>query len=266
MRLTWLDRIRRLVGPRGTAAGSAEVSGSQGKHRRKRRRASGAADGRPAPAQVRPSLGPEEADQRSGAGPADGWSSPAEPRQAARYGSAPGPGGPTVLDPVARRNDPAPVMPARVARERRGVGPGQPAVREGGARARVREAPQDAIDVAEGTRPAQAATRSRPRWLEEAAQGPGHAAEAGVPDMRVTGVVSGVPQQAAGRARPPWRAGLPFAAPHAIHGPLTADGRRNCGSLEGILWRQWDTVAAPPAEGVAAIERLARPPGVNKGT
>src|ERR1700689_869196 len=134
MRLTWLDRIRRLVRPRGTAAGSAEVSGSQGKHRRKRRRASGAADDRPAPAQVRPSLGPEEADQRSGPGPADGWSSPAESRQAARYGSAPGPGGPTVLDPVARRNDPAPVMPARVARERRGGGPGQPAGRGGGAR------------------------------------------------------------------------------------------------------------------------------------
>ena len=265
MRLTWLDRIRRLVRPRGTAAGSAEVSGSQGKHRRKRRQAPGAADDRTAPGQVRPSLGLEGADQRSGPGPADGWSSAAESRQAPPYGSAPGPGGPTVLDPVARRNDPAPVMPARVARERRGIGPGRPAVREGGARARIREAPQDAIDVAEGTRPAQAATRSRPRWLEEAAQGPGHAAEAGVPDTQIAGVVSGVPLQAAGRVRPRWRAGLPFAAPHAIHGPLTADGRRNCGSLEGILWRQWDTAAAaPPAEVVAAIDRLAELPEMIK--
>ena len=72
MRLTWLDRIRRLVRPRGITAGAAEVSGSQGKHRRKRRRAPGATADRPARGPGRAPLGPGEADQRSGPGPADG--------------------------------------------------------------------------------------------------------------------------------------------------------------------------------------------------
>ena len=39
------------------------------------------------------------------------------------------------------------------------------------------------------------------------------------------------------------RAALPFAAPHPKGHPPTADGRRNCGPLETILWRQWDASA-----------------------
>jgi len=75
-------------------------------------------------------------------------------------------------------------------------------------------------------------------------------------------VAAGVPQQA---ARPSWRAAqerlkaeLPFVAPHSRERPRSADGRRNCGSLETILWRQWD--AAPPPEAVEAIDRLAELP------
>ena len=42
---------------------------------------------------------------------------------------------------------------------------------------------------------------------------------------------------------------------------MTADGRRNCGPLEKILWRQWDAAAAtPPPQVVAAIDRLAEFP------
>jgi hypothetical protein len=257
MRLTWLDRIRRLVRPRGSTAGAAEVSGSQGRHRRKRRRAPAATADRPAADQVGTPLGPGEADLHSGQDPAAGWPPPAESRQAARYGTAPGHRGRAVLEPAAW-NEPAPVLPGRGTRERRGAGSGQPAVRAGEARARVRQAPEDAMEITEGAMSAQAATRSRPRWLEEAA--PGRAAGVAVPDTRVEGVVSGVPLQSVGRARPPWLAGLPFAAPHAAHAPRTADGRRNCGSLEGVLWRQWDGATLPPAQVIEAIDRLAELP------
>lgn len=58
------------------------------------------------------------------------------------------------------------------------------------------------------------------------------------------------------------RVTLPFASPHPQEHPPTADGRRNCGPLERILWRQWDAdVTTPPPEVIAAIDRLAEFPG-----
>jgi hypothetical protein len=60
---------------------------------------------------------------------------------------------------------------------------------------------------------------------------------------------------ASGRTR------LPFAPPHPDTYPLTGDGRRNCGPLESILWRQWDVAkGAPPPEVIASIDRLAEFP------
>jgi hypothetical protein len=57
------------------------------------------------------------------------------------------------------------------------------------------------------------------------------------------------------------RAPLPFAKAHPAGFPLTGDGRRNCGPLESILWRQWDPVRnAPPPQVIAAIDRLAEFP------
>jgi hypothetical protein len=56
------------------------------------------------------------------------------------------------------------------------------------------------------------------------------------------------------------RTKLPFTAPHARDRPPAADGRRNCGSIERILWRQWDTATPPPAEVIAAVDRLAELP------
>jgi hypothetical protein len=54
---------------------------------------------------------------------------------------------------------------------------------------------------------------------------------------------------------------LPYAAAHSPSFPDTGDGRRNCGPLEEILWRQWDAAApAPPPQVVAAIDRLAEFP------
>ena len=57
------------------------------------------------------------------------------------------------------------------------------------------------------------------------------------------------------------RALLPFAQPHSPSHPVTADGRRSCGPLEAILWRQWDAATtAPPPQVIAAIDRLAEFP------
>jgi hypothetical protein len=56
-------------------------------------------------------------------------------------------------------------------------------------------------------------------------------------------------------------AGLPFSAPHPRSFPATADGRRHCGPIEAILWRQWDAAAAtPPPQVIEAIDRLAEFP------
>jgi hypothetical protein len=62
-------------------------------------------------------------------------------------------------------------------------------------------------------------------------------------------------------ARDPSKEALPFAAPHPRGYPVTDDGRQHCGPLEKILWRQWDAAATPPpAQAIAAIERLAEFP------
>ena len=62
-------------------------------------------------------------------------------------------------------------------------------------------------------------------------------------------------------ARDPSMEALPFAAPHPRGHPVTGDGRKDCGPLEKILWRQWDaTVSAPPPQAITAIERLAEFP------
>jgi len=57
------------------------------------------------------------------------------------------------------------------------------------------------------------------------------------------------------------QAQLPFAAPHPSGYRPRPDGRRHCGPLESILWRQWDAALGdPPPETVAAIDRLAEFP------
>jgi hypothetical protein len=103
----------------------------------------------------------------------------------------------------------------------------------GGARARIKEAPA---------------------WYQVVAGSP-PATEAPPPRTRVT--------RATHQARVAWdhaRARLPFAPPHAQGQPPTADGRRHCGVLETILWRQWDPSVAPPPDVVSAIDRLAEFP------
>ena len=113
------------------------------------------------------------------------------------------------------------------------------------------------------------AAPSAARWYERRSRAwrrPG----ASLPDTRaaeLARVAAGVPRQPDGPGRSAWRpagaashAGLPFAAAHPRERPLAADGRRHCGSLEAILWRQWDPASPPPREVVAAVDRLAELP------
>jgi hypothetical protein len=145
-------------------------------------------------------------------------------------------------------------MPATRAPARRAPVP--PAARIGGAQARVREAPDAAAPLA----PPPERYAQRPAELA-------HEEEAAAAESRgapLTRAAAGVPQQA-GRA--PWRAAqarllatLPFAAPNPQGRPRSADGRRHCGSLEPIVWRQWDQALLPPPEVVEAVDRLAELP------
>lgn len=180
-----------------------------------------------------------------------------------------------------------------------GTGPGmaRPAGVSGGAgRARIREAPFSATPVQSARVsqevPRQAQTAPRQPWYHvvggpaAARQSPGQmrptdaaglADQAGLADVAgladATGLAdtAGLAASRPGTAEPVMPAGrqtpraarhaaLPFAAPHPQGHPPTADGRRNCGPLEAILWRQWDEAATPPPEVVAAVERLAEFP------
>jgi hypothetical protein len=131
---------------------------------------------------------------------------------------------------------------------------GSPDLRVGGARARIREAPGEAA--------AQAAPPPRTDWHH--AEPPAELAAA--IDTRAEALArtaAGIPHQAGGAARPSRRAAwtdLPFTAPHALGRPRTADGRRNCGSIESVLWRQWDPARPPPPEVIEAVDRLAELP------
>jgi hypothetical protein len=289
MRLGLFDRIRRLV-HRQPAADAA--AGAQGRHRR------GQQQGSPGPAQPPGSAQQGPAQQGPAAGwPAGGpqtgdWTTPGE--SAGPPATYAWPGSPPDGSPVAE----APpgtatghLAPAGdggvtwVAPDHGSRRPGRrdgPAVRAGSGRARIREAPQDAAaaGVDEAARPA-AAPSPRPHWHETTKSGPAHAAagrartddrtrtddEVQARAAELTRVATGVPRQAASGGRASLRAAgaalrtkLPFTAPHARDRPPGADGRRNCGSIERILWRQWDAAAPPPPEVIAAVDRLAELP------
>ena len=237
MRLTLFDRIRRLARSRKPAAGTAPgASGTQGRHRRGRRRGPGVP---PAPARPRARrLVPRRAFPRAGTSPA-AWIRRAAPPRRPEGHLRPG-----------------------IAAE-----PGSPAMRAGAARARIREAPADAAPVGAGeaARPVPVAADHRARWRETAQ--PGQAQAAAARSAGLARAAAGIPRQPDGLGQSSWRpamavahAGLPYASAHPRERPRAADGRRNCGSLEAILWRQWDPASPPPREVVAAVDRLAELP------
>jgi hypothetical protein len=122
----------------------------------------------------------------------------------------------------------------------------------GGARARVRPGPKPygtapvappeapaaaAAAAARDARRAQARPATDRRWLE---------ADRGYLPA----------QRPASAARPR----LPFAHAHEPSQANLRDGRRNCGTLESVLWRQWESATYVPDEAVLAIDRLAELP------
>jgi hypothetical protein len=155
----------------------------------------------------------------------------------------------------------------------------------GAGRARIREAPGQAREVPTASAPVEMATRtpagaelahgeSREPWYQVVGTSPTSTAHAlARPDQSAAAPASAAATAAAiAAATPPTRpasqavngasgAQLPFAAPHPSGYRPRPDGRRHCGPLESILWRQWDaTTSDPPMEVVAAIDRLAEFP------
>jgi hypothetical protein len=134
-------------------------------------------------------------------------------------------------------------------------------------RARIREAPFGAAPLETAARPQPgpppAAQAPRQPWYQVVggplagtrATGRPDTRAAARPDTRAAPAPPEPPPAAAGA-----RAPLSFAAPHPREHPVTADGRRNCGPLESILWRQWDQAGAPTPAVVEAIDRLAEFP------
>jgi hypothetical protein len=270
MRLRLFDRIRRLTRRRAPARlPDSDFSGAaQGKHRRGRRPESPAA---PSPA----------ARSRGSAAPGP-WSTSSAPPATLAPPPRPAPGGPSLIGPDGFPKSGADGFPPSGADgfppsgaalapgppaapgHWTGTGPdagsrragrisGSPAAGGGAAWARIRDAPQDAAPVG-----VDETARAAPARAARARAAPARAAD-------VARVATGVPRQHGGgrslrAAGAALRTRLPFAAPHAPERPLTADGRRNCGSIERILWRQWDTAEAPPAEVIEAVDRLAELP------
>jgi hypothetical protein len=253
MRLGLFDRIRRLVHPRGFSADPAAAGGHPSPA------AGGHASSAVADGTARRSTANSGTQGRHRRGHDGGsWHPPDRP--AVPWSSASSDGGPPELTHTASlapdvRARQEPQFPPRTwptpapadVRPHRGDHPrtgrpyvsGSPAMRAGAARVRIREAPADA------------------------------AAPAAVPDpqaMALERTAADVPPEPHADERPSrrhaaaLRARLPFARPHPKEQPPTADGRRNCGSLEDVLWRQWDETAAPPVDVVVAIDRLAELP------
>jgi hypothetical protein len=139
-------------------------------------------------------------------------------------------------------------------------------------RARIREAPYGAAPADTATRPGPAvagpaAASPRQPWYQvvggppaaRRTARPASATQAG--QVARNGVTAQRPHASAEAPESATRALLPFAAPHSPSGPVTADGRRSCGPLEAILWRQWDpATSTPPPQVIAAIDRLAEFP------
>jgi hypothetical protein len=128
----------------------------------------------------------------------------------------------------------------------------------GAGRARIREAPYGAAPVGSvaAGRELPQAHASRAADVADGADVAG-AAGVAVPRQPWYQVVGDPVRPGAAAAQP---AALPFAEPRSAGHPDHGDGRRNCGALEAVLWRQWDPATVPPSQVVTAIDRLAEFP------
>jgi len=147
-------------------------------------------------------------------------------------------------------------------------------------RARIRQAPRDRQaprEVPIGSAPVETATRApsageldrdapRQPWYQVVGGSPSPARALARPGQAgamaaAAAATSTAPARPASQAVTGAAAQLPFTAPHHSGYRPRLDGRRHCGPLESILWRQWDAAMGdPPLEVVAAIDRLAEFP------
>jgi hypothetical protein len=267
MRLRLFERLGRLVnwrpgspGAGGGRPGDSRADGADAGGRHRRNAGAGVGPPRPPAAQPPPPAGRQRTSAPALQPPAG------LPRRSPQSEPAP-------RAPAARSGGPAlPPQPRNYSPAAGGAG--------GGGRARIREAPQfGAAPVETATRGQDGASQSaaaapRQPWYqvvgEQAAARPGLSGEKA---QARPGTAAQARQKAAALLGPsaararvahdPAKVALPFAAPHPRgHYEAAADGRRNCGPLENILWRQWDAATtAPPPQAIAAIERLAEFPG-----
>ncbi len=112
-------------------------------------------------------------------------------------------------------------------------------------------------------------TADRPRRLQPR-DALGRFRKLGPDEVRPGGDTGDGPRDAPARPRYTWRdfeldEDLPRAEPHAADAPDLRDGRRHCGALEGVLYRQWaaDGRSAPP-DAVRAVDSLAELPDALK--
>ena len=261
MRLRLFERVRRFAHSRSDRerpgrerAGRAVRHGRAWETRSRGRLADGHGQAVPAG----PETGRHRREDRELTRPA---ASPGPPGPAAHEARAAGAGPPW---PDAPHGDPPVRGAPRTAltgngavRDDPGGGPdqvgGQPSAAIGGARARVRKGPFGTAPVAPppaAPAPARGRRGARPAVQGDARQQWYEAERGYLPTPRQPSVG----QRAGGAAR------LPFAYAHAPGRPSIGDGRRNCGTLESVLWRQWEADQAPPPEAVLAIDRLAELP------
>jgi hypothetical protein len=242
MRLRLFERLRRLVGWHAGSRARARrgAPDPRGRDEAGRHRRDGGASRTGGSRESRHAADSSGGARRHGRAPDNGsaqWaghSNPAWPGDNGVRGGAPAPVSRTVGGGAA------------IGRSTRGGG---------GARARIREAPY-------GTAPVGSVTAGRELPQADAAFAADVASMAGtagiaVPRQPWYQVVGDPARPAAGAARP---AALPFADPHSRGHQDHGDGRRNCGALEAVLWRQWDPATIPPPEVVTAVDRLAEFP------
>jgi hypothetical protein len=291
MRLRLLERFSQLggwlFGSRGERSGRsrdprAAAAEASGRHRRVA--GGGPPPGPPAAGTAPPRARPLPDGARRVSRDTPGPPAPGLPRRSPQAtGAVPRTTTPRGTGPLTGPRADAAALPPLP----RNYTPGQGGASQGGGqgggigRARIREAPFGAAPADTVTRPpagpdqtaAGQAGRAAPRqpWYQIVGGPPAarrQAGPAGVAAAR-NGVAAGqaamppareLPAEAPAALAPDARALLPYAKGHPDGHPVTADGRRNCGPLEAILWRQWDPATTPPPQVAAAIDRLAEFP------
>ena len=265
MRLRLFERVGRLFGLRSARQGGGGTGGHRGP------RAAGSEAG-----------GRHRRDTGSAPAPTRVW--PAGERPAGGHVTTPPAGPASVARPEwpTRPDQSPPWAGANGTNGANGANRARVTGAGGVGRARIREVPPETAPRGAplGSAPAETATRAQDAGLARDARQVRKQAHGEPPqpwyqvigDTQASARTLAQPAQAQlGQASvatgPAARAGnglgqqsLPFTAPHPSGYVPRADGRRHCGPLESVLWRQWDAETIPPPQVIAAIDQLAEFP------